>query len=110
GGSTHLAGVFFDMMAKTKMTHIPYKGAALGIVDVIGGQVPLSFASMPSVMTHVGSGKLRATAVTSLKRSPRTPQMPTIAESGLPGFEIGAWQGIFVPRGTRAAIVQLLNR
>ena len=110
GGSTHLAGVLFDMMAKTSMTHIPYKGAALALVDVMGGQIQLSFASMPSAMTHVRSGKLRGVAVTSLKRSALVPELPTIAESGLPGFETGAWQGVYFPRGTAAATVQLLNR
>ena len=110
GGSTHLAGELFDYMAGTKMTHVAYKGAAPAIVEVMGGQVQLSFASMPSVMGHVRSGRLRGIAVTSLKRSPSIPEMPTISESGLPGFETGAWQAIFAPRGTPPAIVQKLNR
>jgi tripartite-type tricarboxylate transporter receptor subunit TctC len=110
GGSTHLAGELFDLMAKTRMIHIPYKGAALALTEVMAGQIQLSFASMPSVMAHVRSGKLRAIAVTSAKRSALVPELPTIAESGLPGFETGAWQGIFAPRATHAAIVGLLNR
>jgi tripartite-type tricarboxylate transporter receptor subunit TctC len=110
GGSTHLAGELFDLMAKTRMIHIPYKGAALALTEVMAGQIQLSFASMPSVMAHVRSGKLRAIAVTSAKRSALMPELPTIAESGLPGFETGAWQGIFAPRATPAAIVGLLNR
>ncbi|HEV7801489.1 MAG TPA: tripartite tricarboxylate transporter substrate binding protein [Burkholderiales bacterium] len=110
GGSTHLAGELFDLMAKTRMIHIPYKGAALALTEVMAGQIQLSFASMPSVMAHVRSGKLRAIAVTSAKRSALVPELPTIAESGLPGFETGAWQGIFAPRATPAAIVGLLNR
>ena len=110
GGSTHLAGELFDYMAGTRMTHIAYKGAAPAIVEVMAGQVQLSFASMPSVMSHVRSGRLRAVAVTSLKRSPSVPDVPTVAESGLPGFETGAWQGIMAPRATPPGIVQKLNR
>jgi tripartite-type tricarboxylate transporter receptor subunit TctC len=97
-------------MANTKMTHVPYKGAAAALVDVMGGQVQMSFASMPSVMSLVRAGKLRGIAVTSLKRSAAVPEVPTISESGLPGFETGAWQGVFAPRATPATIVQLLNR
>jgi tripartite-type tricarboxylate transporter receptor subunit TctC len=110
GGSTHLAGELFDLMAKTKMVHVPYKGAAPALLDVMGGQIQLSFASMPSAMTHIRSGKLRAIAVTSAKRSTLVPELPTIAEEGLPGFETGAWQGEFAPRATPAPIIQLLNR
>ena len=110
GGSTHLAGELFNLMAGTKMTHIAYKGAAPALIEVIAGQVQLSFASMPSVMGHVRSGKLRAVAVTSPKRSSSVPDVPTVAESGLPGFETGAWQGIMAPRGTPAPIIQRLNR
>ena len=110
GGSTHLAGELFDLMAGTKMIHVPYKGAALALVEVMAGQIQLSFASMPSVMSHVRSGKLRAVAVTSVKRSALVPDLPTISESGLTGFETGAWQGIMAPRATPPALVQLLNR
>jgi tripartite-type tricarboxylate transporter receptor subunit TctC len=110
GGSTHLAGELFDYMAGTKMTHVAYKGAASAIVEVIAGQVQLSFASMPSVMTQVRSGKLRGIAVTSLKRSASMPDVPTISESGLPGFETGAWQMIMAPRDTPQPIIQRLNR
>ena len=110
GGSTHLAGELFDYMAGTKMTHVAYKGAAPAIVEVMAGQVQLSFASMPSVMSHVRSNRLRAVAVTSAKRSSSVPEMPTIAESGLPGFETAAWQGIMAPRDTPPAIVRKLNR
>lgn len=110
GGSTHLAGELFDLMAGTKMTHIPYKGAALALVEVMAGQIQLSFASMPSVMTHVRAGKLRGIAVTSLKRSALVPELPTISESSLAGFETGAWQGVFAPRATPSPIVRMLNR
>jgi tripartite-type tricarboxylate transporter receptor subunit TctC len=110
GGSTHLAGELFNLMAGTKMIHVPYKGAAPALVEVIAGQVQLSFASMPSAMGHVRAGRLRGIAVTSVKRSPAVPDLPTISESALPGFETGAWQGIMAPRSTPRAIVQKLNR
>jgi tripartite-type tricarboxylate transporter receptor subunit TctC len=97
-------------MAGVKMTHVPYKGAAAALVDLMGGQVQLSFASMPSVMTHVRAGKLRGIAVTSARRSSLVPELPTISESGLPGFETGAWQGMFAPRATPAPIISTLNR
>ena len=109
-GSGHLAGELFDLMAGTKMIHIPYKGAPAALVDVMGGQTQLSFASMPSVMAFFRSGKLRGIAVTSAKRSALVPELPTISESGLPGFETGAWQGIFAPHATPSAVIRLLNR
>jgi tripartite-type tricarboxylate transporter receptor subunit TctC len=110
GGSTHLAGELFDLMARTKMVHIPYKGAAPALIDVMAGQIQLSFASMPSAMAHIRSGKLRAIAVTSAKRSSLVPDLPTISEEGLAGFETGSWQGEFAPRATPQAIIRLLNR
>ena len=110
GGSTHLAGELFDLMAGTRMIHVPYKGAAPALIEVMAGQIQLSFASMPSVMGHVRSGKLRGIAVTSLKRSAIVPELPTISESGLTGFETGAWQGIMAPRATPPAIIQKLHR
>src|SRR5688572_28875114 len=96
-------------MAGTKMTHIRYKGAPAVLVDVMGGQIQMSFASMPSAISFVRSGKLRGVAVTSAKRSGLVPDLPTIAESGLPGFETGAWQGIFAPRATPVALIRLLH-
>ena len=110
GGSTHLAGELFDLMAGTRMIHVPYKGAAPALIEVMAGQIQLSFASMPSVMGHVRAGKLRGIAVTSLKRSALVPDLPTISESGLTGFETGAWQGIMAPRATPPAIIQKLHR
>jgi tripartite-type tricarboxylate transporter receptor subunit TctC len=110
GGSTHLAGELFNLMAGTKMTHIPYKGAAFALTDVMAGHIHLSFASMPSVMTHVRSNRLRGLAVTSAKRSALVPDLPTIDESGLRGFETGAWQGVLAPRATPAPLIQALNR
>jgi tripartite-type tricarboxylate transporter receptor subunit TctC len=109
GGSPHLAGEMFKLMADVDIRHVPYKGAGAAMVDLIAGQIQLNFASMPSAIVHVRSGKLRAIAVTSLARSQLTPDLPTVAESGLPGFETGAWQGIFAPRNTPPATILLLN-
>ena len=107
GTSPHFAGALFNMMAGVELVHIPYKGA---ITDLVGGQIQLSFSSMPSVMSNVKSGRLRAVAVTGLKRSSALPDLPTVAESGLPGFETSSWQGLFAPAGTSAAIVSKLYR
>jgi tripartite-type tricarboxylate transporter receptor subunit TctC len=110
GGATQLAAELFSLTAKVKMTQIPYKGAPAMIVDLMGGRIDLSFATMPSAMSHVRAGKLRGMAVTSLKRSALVPDLPTIAESGLPGYEMVAWQGLLAPRATPPSLIQLLNR
>ena len=110
GGATQLAAELFSLMAKVKMTQIPYKGAPAMLVDLMGGRIDLSFATMPSAMSHVRSGKLRALAVTSLKRSALVPEIPTVAETGLPGYEMVAWQGLLAPKATPPALIQLLNR
>jgi tripartite-type tricarboxylate transporter receptor subunit TctC len=110
GGGPHLAGELFNLMAKTKMTHIPYKGAAGSILDLLSGRIQVVFATMPSVMSHLRANKLRGVAVTSLERSALVPELPTISEAGLKGFQSGTWQGIFVPRGTPEPIIKLLNR
>jgi tripartite-type tricarboxylate transporter receptor subunit TctC len=110
GGGPHLAGELFNLMAKTKMTHIPYKGASGSILDLLSGRIQVVFATMPSVMSHIRSNKLRGVAVTSLERSALVPEVPTISETGLKGFQSGTWQGIFVPRGTPEPIIKLLNR
>jgi len=109
GGSPHLAGEMFNLMAGVDMRHVPYKGAAAGLTDLIAGQIQLSFASMPSVIAHVRSNRLRGVAVTTLTRSPLAQELPTVAESGLPGFETSAWQGIFGPRLLPPALILLLN-
>ena len=108
-GSPHLAGELFKLMTGTEMSHVPYKGAAAALIDVISGRVSMSFASMPSAMVHVRSGRLRGIAVTSLKRSKAAPEVPTMAESGLAGFETTAWQGLLAPAGTSARIIATLN-
>lgn len=110
GGGPHLAGELFNLMAKTRMTHVPYKGASGSILDLLSGRIQVVFATMPSVMSHVRAGKLRGVAVTSLERSTLVPELPTISEAGLKGFQSGTWQGIFVPRGTPEPVIRLLNQ
>jgi tripartite-type tricarboxylate transporter receptor subunit TctC len=91
------------------MTHVPYKGSAPALVDLVGGQVQVMFDNVPSSIEQIKAGKLRAVAVTSAQRSPALPDVPTIAESGLPGFEASAWFGIVAPAGTPAAVVNRIN-
>jgi tripartite-type tricarboxylate transporter receptor subunit TctC len=110
GGTGHLALDLFNLQAGTKITHIPYKGGGPAIVDLIGGQIQLSFATAASVVAHIQSGKLRALAVTTAKRSALVPELPTIAETGLKGYEVNNWNGFFVPAGTPRALVNRLNR
>ena len=109
GQSTHLSGELFNAMAGVKMSHVPYKGSAPALTDVMSGQVPLMFDTMLSAMPFVSSGKLKALAVTSPMRSPAAPNVPTIAESGLPGYEVFAWNGLLAPAGTPKAVVARLS-
>lgn len=109
GQSTHLAAELFASMAGAPMTHIPYKGSAPALNDLIAGQVPLMFDTMLSAMPHVKGGKLRALAITGEKRSPAAPDVPTIAESGLPGYQAYAWNGLLVPAATPAPVVHRLS-
>ncbi len=109
GQSTHLSGELFNSMAGIKLSHVPYKGSAPALTDVIAGQVPLMFDTMLSAMPFVAAGKLKALAVTSPQRAPTAPDVPTVAESGLPGYETFAWNGIVVPAGTPKAVVGRLN-
>ncbi len=110
GTPAHLAGELFNSMAGVKLVHVPYKGAAPALADLLGGQVQIMFSTMPPALPHVKDGKLRALAVTSRKRSPATPELPTIDEAALPGFEAITWHGVVVPVGTPAAIIARLNR
>ena len=96
-------------MAGVDMTHIPYKGSAPALVDLVGGQVQVMFDNLPSSLPQIKAGKLRAIAVTSAQRAAALPDVPTIAESGLPGFEASAWFGIVVPAGTPPAVVSRIN-
>lgn len=110
GNVTHLAAELFKSMAGVQMTHVPYKGSAPAITDVIAGQVSLYFDNIASALIpHVKAGKLRALAVTSTKRSHVVPDIPTVAESGVPGFEMTTWSGVFAPAATPPEIVRKLN-
>jgi len=105
----HLAGESFKIATGVQMQHVPYKGSAPALTDLIGGQVQLMFDSMPSAMPHVKSGRIRAVAVTSARRSPTMPELPTVAESGVPGFDISTWYGVWAPAGTPKDIVNRLS-
>jgi len=105
----HLAGEILAQTAGVKIVHVPYKGASQALTDLIGGQVQSYFASATSVIEQVRAGKIRALAVTSAKRSPALPEVPTVAESGYPGFEAASWYGIVAPAGTPAPIIERLN-
>jgi len=109
GTSIHLSGELFKAMAGVDMTHVPYKGSAPAITDLMGGQVQLMFDNLPSSLGQIKAGKLRAIAVTSAQRAAALPNVPTIAESGVPGFEASSWFGILAPAGTPPAIVARIN-
>ena len=109
GNAGHLAGELFKTMAKVDMVHVPYKGGAPAMVDLIAGQVQLVFSSAPTAIPQVKAGRIKALAVTTAKRSVLLPELPTIAESGLPGFEADNWYGIAVAAKTPRAIVDRLN-
>jgi tripartite-type tricarboxylate transporter receptor subunit TctC len=109
GSAGHLAGELFKTMAGVEMTHVPYKGAAPAMNDLIGGQIQLMFDNLASSLAQVRAGRIRALAVTTAKRSALAPDLPTIAESGLPGFDISTWFGIFVPANTPPEIVDRLH-
>jgi tripartite-type tricarboxylate transporter receptor subunit TctC len=109
GTSIHLSGELFKSMTKVEMTHVPYKGSAPAVSDLLGGQIAIMFDNLPSALPHVKAGKLRPIAVTSAKRSPELPDTPTVAEAGVPGFEATSWFGMFAPAATPPAIVAQLN-
>lgn len=109
GTSIHLAGEVFTSMAKIDMQHIPYKGSGPAVTDLLGGQVNYMFDSITSAKPHIESGKLRPLGLTTSKRSKALPNVPTIAESGLPGYEVTPWFAVFVPSGTPKPIINKLN-
>ena len=106
GSTTHLAMELFKTLAKVQLTHIPYKGSGPAITAVVAGEVQIMFELMPSAMSFIKSGRMRALAVTSAKRSPVMPELPTVAEAGLPGYDVGSWFGLCAPGKTPRAIVE----
>lgn len=109
GTPGHLAGALFASAAGIQLTHVPYKGSAPAVTDLLGGQIPLMFDPLQSVLPHIESGKLRTLALTSRARSSLLPQVPTVAESGFPGFETTAWWAVFAPARLPAAVAQRLG-
>jgi len=110
GTSMHLAGVLFAQISKTDWVHVPYKGSAPLITDLIGGQVPVAFDNLPASLPHIQSGKLRALAVAGAQRSPALPDVPTLAEAGLKDYAVEPWFGVYGPAGMPAAAVQRLSK
>nr|WP_145545861.1 tripartite tricarboxylate transporter substrate binding protein [Variovorax boronicumulans] len=110
GGSPHMSVELLKMMAGVDMVHIPYKGGGPMLTDLIGGQIPVGVDNLPSSMAHIQSGHIRALAVTTAQRWPGTPDIPTVAESGVPGYEASAWFGLLAPAGTPRPVVDLLQR
>ena len=109
GGAPHLAGELYKSVTGTSIVHVPYKGLAPAITDLLGGQIQLLFADVGLVAPHVKAGKLKAIAVTSKQRSTTLPDVPTMIEAGVPGYQAGTWYGILAPAGTPAAIITRLN-
>ncbi|WP_374672149.1 Bug family tripartite tricarboxylate transporter substrate binding protein [Acidovorax temperans] len=109
GSSIHLSGELFKSLAKVDMQHVPYKGSAPAVTDLLGNQIGIMFDNMPSAIQHVRSGKLVPLAVTTAKRSPELPSVPTIAEAGVPGYEATSWFGMFAPAGTPVPVLAKLN-
>ncbi len=109
GTSNHLAIEMFRVMSGADLTHVPYKGTAQAVTDLLGGHVPIMFASTASVRPHVQAKRLRALGISTAKRNPAVPDIPTIAESGVPGYHNASWVGLLAPRGTPRAIVTKLN-
>ncbi|MBO9353554.1 tripartite tricarboxylate transporter substrate binding protein [Bordetella petrii] len=109
GGANHLSGELFKSMAGIDMVHIPYKGAAPALNDLLGGQIPVMFDSVPGVLQHIQAGKLRALGVTSLKRSPALPDVPTLDEAGVKGFEAMAWFGLYAPGKMPPALARQIS-
>jgi tripartite-type tricarboxylate transporter receptor subunit TctC len=109
GSSTHLAFAMFTTLARIDITHVPYKGTGPALIDAISGQVHMLMGNVLSSMQHVKSGKLRALAVTTTKRSPAVPELPTVEEAGVPGYESSTWHAWFAPAGTPPAVVERLS-
>jgi tripartite-type tricarboxylate transporter receptor subunit TctC len=110
GTTSHLAGEMFKSMAKVDIVHVPYKGVGPGVIDLLGGQVQMMFAIMQGAMPHVKAGKLRALAVSSAKRTASAPEIPTIGESGVAGYEFVSWNAVHVPARTSRAVIAAIHR
>jgi tripartite-type tricarboxylate transporter receptor subunit TctC len=110
GTSAHLAGELFKSLAKVKLTTVPYKGAAPAITDLLGGQIQVMFTTVASAASLIAAGQLRALAVTSAERSPAFPELPTVAEAGVPGYAAESWYGLYAPAKTPAEIIDRLNK
>jgi tripartite-type tricarboxylate transporter receptor subunit TctC len=109
GTTLHLSGELFNLMSGSKITHIPYKGSTPAVADLLGGQISMIFDNMPSVIQQVKSGRLKALAVTSAQRNPQLPEIPTIQELGVAGYEVWSWFGLLAPAATPKPIVDKLN-
>jgi tripartite-type tricarboxylate transporter receptor subunit TctC len=109
GTSIHMSGVMFTYLTGTEMIHIPYKGSGPAVTDLLAGQVSMMFDNIPSALPHIKAGKLRALATTGAKRDPALPDLPTVAEAGVPGYESGVWFGLMVPDGTPRDVIARLN-
>ena len=110
GTSAHLAGELFKNMAKVNLTTVPYKGSAPAITDLLGGQIQVMFTTVASAASLIAGGQLRALAVTSAERSPAFPQLPTVAEAGVPGYAAESWYGLYAPAKTSADVIDRLNK
>jgi tripartite-type tricarboxylate transporter receptor subunit TctC len=109
GSAAHLAGEYFKLMTKTEITHIPYRGTSPAVTDLIAGQIQMIITGVPPTLNFVKTGKLRALAVATSKRLPLLPDLPTISEAGVPGYEATQWYGVLAPAGTPKPIVAKLN-
>ncbi|WP_020203428.1 tripartite tricarboxylate transporter substrate binding protein [Cupriavidus sp. WS] len=110
GSSQHLGGQLFESKANVDLMHVPYKGGSAAMTDLLGGQIDMMFEIFPTALPHMQSGRLRALGVTSLKRMPQLPELATLAESGVPGYEMATWHGMLAPAGTPRDIVVALNQ
>ncbi len=110
GASNHLSGELFALKTETKLTHIPYKGNAPAMTDVIGGQLTMMFDIVSTARNYVSGGRVRAMAVTSPERNPSLPDTPTMAEAGVPGFDVGGWYGVYGPANMPAELVARYNQ
>ena len=109
GSTPHMAGELLNTSLGVRVTHVPYKGENPGVADLLGGQIPYMFSNFPVVLPHVKAEKLRAVAITSLKRSPLAPEFPTVAESGIPGFDTATWSGLYLPAAAPRDVIRRVH-